>query len=251
MAEVSSSSFKSSEAEGRSRPPDEKLELAKGHQSTESGIEVDTSFPVVHQAFDDHNGSMFLNVEGANNGVLFENQSPSSSEDSVVKASEDVLVDLNGIDLPLPNRMWNSPVKSIVRGEQVQHSDICQENEGILTSVSKITDYSLQKNAEQLRKLNTEQQFQSYQQRMKKAAIDCNKQVADFQTSQSSSDSIQFMKSVDKQPRIPIPDTEGQAQSQVSLHASPTMPVKHHKSSKATQHLYNVVLEHTIIVFIG
>ncbi len=137
--EASSSSFGSStststsnpEAEGRSTPPDEapKPELAEQHQSTESGIGDDASFSVAHSASDDHNGSMFhafsvdnlykalkpINVEGANNGVLFENRSLSSSSER-----DDSLVNLDGIDLPSPNAMSNST--SIVRVEQVQQA---------------------------------------------------------------------------------------------------------------------------------
>ena len=186
MAEASSSSFESStststsnpEAEGRSRPPDEapKLELAEQqhqHQSTESGIGDEVSFSFPHSASDDHIETLFhafsvdnscktlkpINVEGASNGVLFENQSLSSSSEGddfvPVKASDDVLVDLDGIDLPSLNAMSNSPAKSFVRVEQVQpafYSDICQENERILrktASVSKnpkMTDYLLRKN---------------------------------------------------------------------------------------------------------
>ncbi len=134
--EASSSSFGSStststsnpEAEGRSTPP--KPELAEQHQSTESGIGDDASFSVAHSASDDHNGSMFhafsvdnsykalkpiINVEGANNGVLFENRSLFSSSEG-----DDSLVNLDGIDLPSPNAMSNST--SIVRVEQVQQA---------------------------------------------------------------------------------------------------------------------------------
>ncbi len=165
------------EDEGRSRPPDEvpKLVSAEQHQSesTESGIEDEATFPVAHPASDDYNGSVFhafsvdnsykalkpIHVEGANNGVLFENRSSSSEgDDSVVEVSNNVLVDLDGIELPSPNAMSNSPSEPFVRVEQVHevqpafYSDICQENERILrkaASVAKnpnMAEYLLWKN---------------------------------------------------------------------------------------------------------